>query len=44
LKFPFSKARSADQIRMMLETFGNGNDDIYIVRFSTLEKIMEQPH
>jgi WD40 repeat protein len=40
IKFPFSKAKSAQEIRELLNAYGNGNDDIYIMNFKEVEKMM----
>ncbi|HEY4968104.1 MAG TPA: hypothetical protein VII28_16970 [Puia sp.] len=41
LKFPFTEPRTAAQIREVLGSYGNGNDDIYIMNFKVLEKLMK---
>jgi hypothetical protein len=41
VKFPFAEPKTADQIRAVLSSYGNGNDDVYIVNFKTIENIMK---
>ncbi len=41
IRFPFSESKTAEQIRELLNSYGNGNDDIYIMRFNALEKLMK---
>lgn len=40
LRFPFPKQQTADEIKNQLGSFGNGNDDIYIMNFNPIWKIM----
>jgi Tol biopolymer transport system component len=40
-KFPFQEPKTAAQIREVLSSCGNGNDDIYIMNFKILEIIMK---
>jgi hypothetical protein len=39
--FPFAKSKSAAEIKEMLGSCGNGNDDIYIMNFDTVWKNMK---
>jgi Tol biopolymer transport system component len=41
VKFPFPEAKTAAQIREVLSSCGNGNDDIYIMNFKILEEKMK---
>ena len=41
VKFPFPQQKSSSEIREILSSFGNGNDDIYIVRFRAIEAMMK---
>jgi Tol biopolymer transport system component len=41
IDFPFPKAKTADEIKEMLSSYGNGNDDIYIMNFKIVEKMMK---
>ncbi len=40
VKFPFQKSKTAAQIREILGSYGNGNDDIYLMNFKVLEEMM----
>jgi dipeptidyl aminopeptidase/acylaminoacyl peptidase len=40
VKFPFLKALTAGEIRRVLTSYGNGNDDIYILNFKVIDEIM----
>ena len=40
VKFPFLKPKTATQIKEILGSFGNGNDDIYLMNFKVLEEMM----
>jgi hypothetical protein len=40
VKFPFPKSKTFAQIKEILGSFGNGNDDIYLMNFKVLEKMM----
>jgi Tol biopolymer transport system component len=40
-KFPFQEPKTAAQIKEMLSSCGNGNDDIYLMNFKILEKMMK---
>jgi hypothetical protein len=42
LKFPFPDAKTADEIHALLGSYGNGNDDVYILNFGVLEKMMKR--
>jgi Tol biopolymer transport system component len=41
VKFPFNEPKSASQIREILNSFGNGNDDIYMMNFKVVENMMK---
>jgi Tol biopolymer transport system component len=41
IKFPFSKSKTTAEIRELLGSYVNGNDDIYIMNFSVLRKMMK---
>ncbi|HZZ75392.1 MAG TPA: hypothetical protein VFE04_05660, partial [Puia sp.] len=41
IKFPFPKSKTASQIRDVLNSYGNGFEDIYIMNFRALEKMMQ---
>jgi Tol biopolymer transport system component len=41
VKFPFPAPKTAAEIRRVLSSYGNGNDDIYIVNFSSILKKMK---
>jgi Tol biopolymer transport system component len=41
VKFPFRESKTADQIREVLNSFGNGNDDIYMMNFKIVEEMMK---
>jgi WD40-like Beta Propeller Repeat len=41
VKFPFPAPKTAAEIRRILGSYGNGNDDIYIVNFSAVMKKMK---
>ncbi|MEJ0080380.1 MAG: hypothetical protein WDM78_05365 [Puia sp.] len=41
IRFPFTESRTASQIRELLGSYGNGNDDIYIMNFKALENLMK---
>ena len=41
IKFPFPKAKSAKEIRQELNSNGNGFEDIYIMDFKVVEKLMQ---
>jgi Tol biopolymer transport system component len=41
VKFPFAQQKTSVQIREILGSYGNGNDDIYIVRFGRIEAMMK---
>jgi Tol biopolymer transport system component len=41
VKFPFPGSKTIAQIREILSSCGNGNDDIYIMNFKILEKMMK---
>jgi Tol biopolymer transport system component len=40
-KFPFAESKTADQIRDVLNSYGNGNDDIYIINFKVVGEMMQ---
>jgi Tol biopolymer transport system component len=40
IKFPFSKPKNATEIREILNSYGNGNDDIYIMNFEVVKNLM----
>lgn len=40
-QFPFTESKTAEQIKVILSSCGNGNDDIYLMSFKTLEKMMK---
>jgi Tol biopolymer transport system component len=40
-KFPFQEPKTAAQIKEVLSSCGNGNDDIYLMNFKILEKMMK---
>ncbi len=40
VKFPFPESKTATQIREILNSYGNGNDDIYIMNFESIRKTM----
>jgi Tol biopolymer transport system component len=42
-EFPFKVSKTAAQIREVLNSFGNGNDDIYIMNFKVVEEVMQTP-
>lgn len=44
IKFPFPESKTASQIRDALNSYGNGFEDIYIMNFKALEKMMESSH
>ncbi|HET7000060.1 MAG TPA: hypothetical protein VFI33_02070 [Puia sp.] len=44
IKFPFSEPKTGAQIRDVLNSYGNGFEDIYIMNFKALEKIMQGPN
>jgi Tol biopolymer transport system component len=41
VEFPFRESKTAAQIREILNSFGNGNDDIYMVNFRTVMEKMK---
>jgi len=41
IKFPFQQSKTATEIRELLSSYGNGNDDIYFMNFKELEKLMK---
>ncbi len=41
LSFPYPKSLSAYEIKDRLSSNGNGNDDIYIMNFDTVQKMMK---
>ncbi len=41
LSFPYPKSLSAFEIKDRLSSYGNGNDDIYIVNFETIQRMMK---
>jgi hypothetical protein len=41
IKFPFPKSKTLSEIRVLLQTYGNGNDDIYIMNFKDVEEMMK---
>ena len=41
VKFPFRTPKTAAEIRRVLSSYGNGNDDVYIMNFSTILKKMK---
>jgi hypothetical protein len=41
IDFPFARSKSATEIKEMLSSYGNGNDDIYMMNFDTLWKTMK---
>src|SRR5450432_1563829 len=41
VKFPFKQSRSASEIREILDSCGNGFEDIYIMNFKEVEKWMQ---
>ena len=41
VKFPFTESKTAAQIREILGSYGNGNDDIYLVNFKTIADMMK---
>jgi len=41
VKFPFLKSKTFAEIREILESFGNGNDDIYLMNFKVIEEMMK---
>jgi Tol biopolymer transport system component len=42
IKFPFPKPKSAPEIRDLLNSYGNGFEDIYIMNFKEVEKGMQR--
>jgi hypothetical protein len=42
MKFPFQKPKTAEEIREILQIYGNGNDDIYIMNFKAVEELMHK--
>ena len=40
VKFPFPNSKTAAQIKEILNSYGNGNDDIYLMKFKVLEEMM----
>ena len=42
IKFPFQKPKTSEEIREILQTYGNGNDDIYIMNFKGVEEMMHK--
>jgi Tol biopolymer transport system component len=42
LKFPFKKSKTAAEIREVLNSYGNGNDDIYIMNYKVVEEMMSK--
>jgi Tol biopolymer transport system component len=40
IKFPFSKPKNTSEIREILNSYGNGNDDIYIMNFEFVKNSM----
>jgi Tol biopolymer transport system component len=44
IKFPFPESKTVSQIKDALNSYGNGFEDIYIMNFRALEKMMESPH
>lgn len=41
-KFPFPKARSAEEIKKTLSSCGNAFEDIYIINFKSIQDLMEK--
>jgi hypothetical protein len=41
IDFPLQKPATFNEIRELLNTYGNGNDDIYIMNFKVIEKYMK---
>ena len=40
IRFPFPDPKSVAEIRELLSSYGNGNDDIYIMNFKIVEEMM----
>jgi Tol biopolymer transport system component len=40
VKFPFQQPKTIGEIREILQSYGNGNDDIYIMNFKKVEQMM----
>lgn len=41
VKFPFRESKTAAQIKEILSSFGNGNDDIYMMNFKVVQQMMK---
>ncbi len=44
LKLPFIKSKNIEEIKTVLNSFGNGNDDIYIMNFKVISDLMQSIH
>ncbi len=42
IKFPFPEPKTGSQIRNVLNSYGNGFEDIYILNFKVVEELMQQ--